>query len=102
MIDIENLNNTQEKIPTESIVSHMILQNNKIKVISFAFAPGQELSDHTDSVQAIIQMIQAARSLSVSDKFHKAGQGTWVYMPANTIHSLIAETPMHMLLFMLQ
>lgn len=99
---IENLNNMQEIIPTESIISRTILQNSKIKVIQFAFAPGQELSEHTASVPAVIQILQGACSFSVDDQSHKAGPGSWVYMPANTKHTLIAETPMRMLLLMIQ
>ena len=99
---IENLVSTVEIIPTASIISRTIHQDSHVKVSLFAFAPGQELSEHTASVPAMIQILQGTCSLSVGEKKHMAGPGTWVFMPANTKHALIAETHMHMLLIMMQ
>ncbi len=44
-----DLAQTIETIPTDSIVSRTILKDGQLKVIVFAFAPGQELSQHTAS-----------------------------------------------------
>jgi quercetin dioxygenase-like cupin family protein len=98
---IEKLENAVDSIPSESIVSRTIHVDNQIKVSMFGFAPGQELSDHTASVPAIIQIIQGTGSLTVGEDSYTAGPGTWVHMQANTKHALKAITPMQMLLIML-
>jgi quercetin dioxygenase-like cupin family protein len=98
---IEKLDTVVDSIPSESIVSRTIHVDDQIKVSMFGFAPGQELSEHTSSVPAIIQIIQGTCSLSLEDDTYTAGPGTWVHMPANTKHALKAITPMQMLLIML-
>ncbi len=71
------------------------------KVIVFAFAPGQELSQHTASVPAGIQILEGECDLTVGDASYPGKPGAWVYMDANTPHSLLARTPVKMLLLML-
>ena len=41
-----------EAIPTESIVSRTIYKDEHLKVIVFAFATGQELSEHASGFEA--------------------------------------------------
>lgn len=98
---LENLVTSVDSIPAESIVSRTIHVDDQIKVSMFGFAPGQELSEHTASVPAIIQILQGTCSLTLGEDTYTAGPGTWVHMPANTKHALKAITPMHMLLIML-
>ena len=98
---LENLVTSVDSIPTDSIVSRTIHVDAQIKVSMFGFAPGQELSEHTASVPAIIQILQGTCSLTLGEDTYTAGPGTWVHMPANTKHALKAITPMHMLLIML-
>ena len=98
---LENIITSVDSVPTESIVSRTIHVDDQIKASIFGFAPGQELSEHTASVPAIIQILQGTCSLTLGNDTFKAGPGTWVHMPANTKHALKAITPMHMLLIML-
>jgi len=98
---LENLVTSVDSIPSESIVSRTIHVDDQIKVSMFGFASGQELSEHTASVPAIIQILQGSCSLTLGEDTYPAGPGTWVHMPANTKHALKAITPMHMLLIML-
>ena len=53
----EEISQAIDTIPTESIVSRTIYRDDHLKAIVFAFAPGQELSEHTASVPAIIQIL---------------------------------------------
>jgi quercetin dioxygenase-like cupin family protein len=97
----ENLVTSVDSIPTDSIVSRTIHVDDQIKASIFGFAPGQELSEHTASEPAIIQILQGTCSLTLGEDTYSAGPGTWVHMEANTKHALKAITPMHMLLIML-
>ncbi len=90
-----------ETIPTDSIVSRTISREGGMKAIVFAFAPGQELSEHTASVPAVIQILQGEADLTVGEDRYDAKPGTWVRMDPNLAHSIYARTPVIMLLIML-
>lgn len=90
-----------ETIPTDSIVSRTIFKDEQMKAIVFAFAPGQELSEHTASVPAIIQILEGECELTLGSDRYETGAGAWARMPANMPHSILARTPVKMLLLML-
>jgi quercetin dioxygenase-like cupin family protein len=92
---------TIETIPTESIVSRTIYKDDHLKVIVFAFAPGQELSEHTASVPAMIQILEGTCDLTIGKESYSGKPGTWVHMDANVPHSILAQTPLKMLLMMM-
>lgn len=99
---IPNLADLVEAIPEGSIVSRTIVRENGLKAILFAFDQGQELSQHTASVPAIIQILEGECELILGEERYAAVAGSWAFMPANLPHSLMAHTPVRMLLLMLQ
>lgn len=90
-----------ETIPTDSIVSRTIFKDEQMKAIVFAFAPGQELSEHTASVPAMIQILEGDCELTLGSDHFEVSAGAWARMPANMPHSIVARTPVKMLLLML-
>ena len=46
------------EVAEQGIVSKAIVENEHHKVIHFTLAAGQELSEHTASVPAVIQILQ--------------------------------------------
>ena len=68
----QDIRQTIESIPTDSIVSRTISREGGMKVIVFAFAVGQELSEHTASVPAIIQILQGEADLTVGGDHYDA------------------------------
>ena len=48
------------QVADQGIVSKSIVENEHHKIIHFTFAPGQELSEHTASVPAAIQILGGA------------------------------------------
>lgn len=89
-----------EPLP-DTIISKTFYSDGQLKVILFGFAPGQELSEHTASVPAIIHIIEGEAQLTLGKDPYDARAGTWAHMPANLPHSLYAKTPTKMLLIML-
>jgi len=85
-----------------SIVSKPLASHPGAKVVLFAFDAGQELSEHTAAVPAIIHVLSGKGRLTLGGEETAAGQGTWVSMEANLPHSVHAEEPMFMLLTMLK
>ncbi len=98
----EDLLKTVEVIPTESIVSRTVLQDGDLKVIVFGFDTGQTLSEHTASVPAMIHILEGECDITLgSEKHPSAKAGSWMHMPAKMPHSILAKTPLRMLLIML-
>lgn len=90
-----------QEIPLDSIVSRTIYRDSSLKAIVFAFAPGQELSEHTASVPAIIQILEGEGDVALGEDHFEARAGFWAHMPAKMPHSILARTPVKMLLLML-
>jgi quercetin dioxygenase-like cupin family protein len=99
---LENISSLVTEIPTDSILSRTVLNDDQVKITLFGFAPGQELSEHTASMPAIIQILQGEASLTLGEDTIPAQAGTWVHMPANLTHALKANTPVIMLLTMIK
>ncbi|NMB87439.1 MAG: cupin domain-containing protein [Chloroflexi bacterium] len=97
---LEDLTQAVQAIPLDSIVSRTIYRDPSLKAIVFAFAPGQELSEHTAAVPAIIQILEGECDLTLGEDRYDARVGFWVRMPAGLPHSLLARTPVKMLLLM--
>ena len=98
---ITDLANQIPDIPPDTILSRTIYDDKATKVILFAFAAGQELSEHTASRTAILHFIQGEADLTLGDDHQPAQAGTWVQMPPRLPHSVVAKTPVLMLLVML-
>jgi quercetin dioxygenase-like cupin family protein len=84
----------------DAIVSRPLVENEHHKVVLFSFAAGQELSEHTASVPAVIQILAGQAGVRLGDQDHEAGPGAFFYMPANLRHAVQAKTDMTMLLTM--
>ena len=76
----------------------MIYQDDSIKTILFGFQPGQELSEHTAAVPAILQFIKGKARVVLGEEEQTAQAGTWIHLPANLPHSILAESETLMLL----
>lgn len=85
---------------TDAIVSRPLVENERHKVVLFSFAAGQELSEHTASVPAVIQILSGTARVHLGGEVHHAGPGTFVYMPAELRHAIQADSEMTMLLTM--
>jgi len=89
------------EIPSDSILSHTIYKDEQVKVILFSFAATQELSEHTAAVPAIIHVLDGEAEIKVGGELHYSAAGTWMHLPPNMPHTIIAKTPMTMLLYLL-
>jgi quercetin dioxygenase-like cupin family protein/NAD-dependent dihydropyrimidine dehydrogenase PreA subunit len=95
-----NLIESVPDIPPDSIVSRTLHADDEVKAVLFGFAQGQELSEHTASMPATILILQGEAALTLGSDRLEAHPGTWVHMPPNMPHSLLAETPVVMLLLL--
>ena len=71
-----------EDIPPDAIISRTYHEDDRLKAILFAFAPGQELSEHTASQPAVLHFLQGRAELTLGEETKTAAAGAWVHMPA--------------------
>jgi quercetin dioxygenase-like cupin family protein len=98
---LANINAAGEP-PAAGILSRTVYQDDFVKVVYFGFAPGEELSEHTASMPAIVHIVEGTGQLTVGADSYAVGPGAWVHMTARLPHSLQAETPLIMVLTMLK
>ena len=89
-----------QDIPADSIVSRTVYHDEHMRTILFAFAAGQELSEHTSAQAAVLYFIQGEADLTLGQDTMMAQTGTWIHMPPRLPHSIVAKTPVLMLLLM--
>jgi len=92
----------QISIPEAGIISRTVYQDEQIKAVLFGFAPGQELSEHTSATPAIMHFVQGEARVTLGQEVVEATSNTWVHMPAHFPHSILARTPVVMLLLLLR
>lgn len=97
----ENLPNLITDIQKDSIVSRTIYKDRQVKVVLFGFDAGQALSEHTAAQPAVIHILSGEGTLTLGDAVKEVQPGAWVHMPPGMKHSLIAKTPLKMLLLLL-
>ena len=97
---IPDLQNLVEEIQTDSITSRTFYKGDGMNAILFAFDAGQELSEHTSSKAAILQIVEGEATISLGNDVHKVSTGAWLQMSPHLKHSVYAETALKMLLLM--
>ena len=88
--------------PDKGILSRTLFNDDRLKVVLFGFAQGEELSEHTASMPAVLHFLRGAARLTLGDDTVEATPGTWVHMPKGLRHSIQAKTPVVMLLLLLK
>ena len=101
-IFLDQILSTMPEITPDSTISRTVHDDDQLKIVVFGFDAGQELSEHTASMPAILHFIQGDVELILGDDQHKAGPGSWAHMPAHLPHSVKANTPTVMLLYLLK
>lgn len=87
-------------IQPDSIVSRTFCKGDRMKGVLFGFDAGQELSEHTSTQAAVIQIVEGEATLTLGDDRHDLTAGAWIHMPPRLKHSVHATTPLIMLLVM--
>ena len=88
--------------PADGTLSRTIHQDEHLKAVLFGFAAGQELSEHTASMPAILHFLSGKAEVTLGPEHVSAAGGSWIYMPAQLPHSISATTPVVMLLLLLK
>lgn len=88
----------QTKFAPNGIVSRTLLRTATSRVVLFGFAEGQELTEHTSTQHAAVQILSGECEFSLAGKPHPVKAGDFIYMPPNLPHAVRATTQFSMLL----
>jgi quercetin dioxygenase-like cupin family protein len=88
----------ETQFATNGIVSRTLLRTPTCRVVLFGFAEGQELTEHTSTQEALVQILSGECEFSLDGKPHQLRAGDLVFMPANLPHSVRATHKFSMLL----
>ncbi len=84
------------------IVSRTLLRAPNGRVVLFGFAEGQELTEHTSTQQALIQILSGECDFFLAGKPHAMKAGDLLYMPPNLPHAVKATKQFSMVLTLLK
>lgn len=88
--------------PEDGILTRTLFNDDNVKAVIFGFGQGEELSEHTASMPAILHFIQGEATLTLGGEPIEAQPGTWIHMEPNLKHSVKTKTPVVMLLLLLK
>ncbi len=88
----------ETKFAANGIVSRTLLRTATTRVVLFGFSEGQELTEHTSTQSAVIQILSGACEFTLGGVAHSAQAGDLIYLPPNLRHSVTATQQFSMLL----
>ena len=80
------------------IVSRTLLRTENLRTVLFGFAEGQELTEHTSTQHALVQILSGECEFSLLGVPHLLKAGDLLYMPPNLPHAVKATQQCSMLL----
>ncbi len=90
------------EIPRDGTLSRVLHRDDRLRVVVFGFDAGQELTEHTAAVPAVLQIVSGRFRVTLGEETVELGEGAWVHMPAALPHSLEALEPGVLLLTLLR
>ena len=86
----------------ETIVSRVLVKGKGGTVTAFAFAEGQELSEHTAPFDALVHVTEGTMKITIGGTPQDVSAGHFLLMPADVPHALVALQPSKMVLIMIR
>ncbi len=85
-----------------TVVSRILVKGKTGSVTLFAFAAGQELSEHTTPYDALVHIVDGEAAITVAGRPYHVREGETLLMPAHQPHALRAVARFKMLLTMIR
>lgn len=80
------------------IVSQAVLTAPGLRVTLMHFAAGQELSEHTSTARALVQILSGRCDFTVAGAVHRLAAGDLLHLPPKLPHAVRAVEDMALLL----
>lgn len=89
-------------VPADGTLSRALYSGDTLRLVGFAFAAGQQLTEHSSALEVVVQVVSGRLRLTLGDADPiELGPSGWVHMPPRLPHSVLALEPTVMLLTML-
>jgi quercetin dioxygenase-like cupin family protein len=88
----------ETQFAANGIVSRTLLRTANSRSVLFGFAEGQELTEHTSTQHAFIQILSGECEFSVAGDPQNLKPGDFLYLPPDMPHAVRATTQFSMLL----
>lgn len=88
----------ETQFAANGIVSRTLLRTAHGRVVLFGFAEGQELTEHTSTQHALVQVLSGECDFTLAGQLHILQTGDLLNMPPNLPHAVKARGPFSMLL----
>lgn len=89
-------------ITASATTSRNLVDNDHVRVVTFAFDAGEQLTEHTAAMPVVVQVITGRLRFEVAGEEHTLAPADCVYLAANEPHSLAALEPSLMSLVMIR
>ncbi|MCG9230162.1 cupin domain-containing protein [Vibrio diabolicus] len=89
-------------IPNAGITSRPVYKGERMRAVMFGFAQGEEMTEHTASVPAIAQILEGECIFTLENEAKSLKAGAWLLMDAHLPHSVVAQTPLKLMLYLLR
>jgi quercetin dioxygenase-like cupin family protein len=93
---------SETQFAPNGIVSRTLLRATNGRVVLFGFAEGQELTEHTSTQQALIQILSGECEFFLGGKPHSMQTGDLLYLPPHLPHAVKATKQFSMLLTLMK
>jgi quercetin dioxygenase-like cupin family protein len=90
------------EVQPEATVSRVVLKAPGARVVVFGFDTGQELTEHTAAVPALLQVLSGHLTVTAGGTTFELRPGGLVHFAARLPHALVAREPTVLQLTMLQ
>jgi quercetin dioxygenase-like cupin family protein len=92
----------ETQFASNGIVSRTLLRAPNVRVVLFGFAEGQELTEHTSTQRAVIEILSGECDFSLGGKSHALKAGDFLHMPPNVPHAVKATKQFSMILTLIK
>lgn len=80
-------------VQPKSTVSSTVMRAEGARVVLFAFDTGQELTEHTAAVPALLQVLAGRLTVKASGRAVDLTPGDLVHLPTRLPHAVLAHEP---------
>lgn len=80
-------------ITRSATTSRALVDNDAVRVVTFAFDTGEQLTEHTAAVPVVVQLLTGRITFTVAGQEHELQPADCVYLAPREPHSLEALEP---------
>jgi quercetin dioxygenase-like cupin family protein len=87
-------------VTPESTTSRVVVNNQVVRVVVFAFDEGELLTEHASPRAVVVHLLDGSIRFTVGDVEHRLAPGDVIYLAPGERHALVADQASHLSLVM--